>query len=291
MIALVASVMLGLYIFVPDFLFNKFARPYSDLKKFERSKIEEITAGVLVAAIPFVAAYFLSSRLWFFGHWPFPVSESATAKIADYKLVFAGLYREEFFVTHQDEIWRAVAHLRWHQLRFLFWNYVLLATEIRLVRDLTLNYWRWKNNWFYRHFIASWLLRQISEWEALLRPFTFDPAERRSVIVDVLTSDGHLYTGTVADYFKERGSLTGVLLKNVRRFQYQRLQGDRKRQQQKETEQYWKVIPGANFYIAADKIVTMNIRFALPPSKLAAMLQKVLGQQFVIRSGPGGARD
>lgn len=289
MLALVASVLLGLYVFLPDFFFNKFAGSYADLKKYERTKVEEITGGIFVALIPFLVAWLLSSHLWFFGHWPFPVSENVSDKLADYRLVFAALYHEDFFIHHQEEVWRAVSHVKWHQLRFLSWNYLFLFAEIRLVRDLTANYWRWKNNWFYKRFIASWLLRRVSEWELLLTAFNFDPKERRSVIVDVMTSDSHLYSGTVASYFKDKdGSLSGILLKPVRRFQYSRLEEDRKSSKPLPIEQYWKPIPGANFYISAENIVTMNIIFPPPQQNLLALMQNLLGQRIVIRSDPSG---
>jgi hypothetical protein len=278
MFALIASAALGLYIFLPDFLFDKLAAPFAELKRHQRTKLEEITAGVVVAAIPFALTWFLSQHVWLVGHWPFAVNEAVTNKVADYKLIFAAAYRDEFFIQNQGRVWDALSHVRWHQLRFLCWNYFFLLLEISVVIVLTSNYGRWKNNWFYRQFITSWLLRRVSEWEILLTSFVFPPSERRIVVVDAMTSDGHLYSGNAGAYFLDReGDLSGLLLKNCKRFRYAQLQEDRQRAEKPiETQKYWTPIPGANFYISSDKIVTLNIRYEPPPGELVQQLSDVL---------------
>src|SRR5438270_265002 len=171
MIALIASVLLGLYVFLPDFLFSKLASPFAELKRYQRTKLEEITAGIVVAAIPFFTTWGLSHHEWFFGHWPFPIFENESDKILEYKRLYLAAYRDEYFVSHESQIWQALDHVRWHQLRFLFWNYSFLLFEILITIWLSTNYGRFKNNWLYRHLIASWLLKRVSEWEILFTNF------------------------------------------------------------------------------------------------------------------------
>lgn|ERR1017187_1847842 len=67
MIALIASALLGLYVLLPVFLFDKAAEPFVRLKRHERSKTEELVVGILIAGIPFcfhVAAFSLGLARW-----------------------------------------------------------------------------------------------------------------------------------------------------------------------------------------------------------------------------------
>src|SRR5579864_3757676 len=116
MLALIASALLGLYVFFPDFLFNRFTAQFVELKKHQRSKFEDIVAGLTVAAIPFFATLLASHFIWHVGHWPLPVAESAADKIADYKTVFSAAYSDAFFNAHQQQFWDASHHVRTHQM-------------------------------------------------------------------------------------------------------------------------------------------------------------------------------
>ena len=71
MLALVVSALLGLYLFLPDSIFDRFAFPDVRLKKYKKTTIEDVFSGVLTAGIPFVAAILLSRENWFIGHYPF----------------------------------------------------------------------------------------------------------------------------------------------------------------------------------------------------------------------------
>jgi hypothetical protein len=80
MIALIASALLGLYIFLPVFFFDKAAEPFVRLKRHERSRTEEFVVGILIAGIPFALTFLLSHILWHVGHWPFSLSEVNCAR-------------------------------------------------------------------------------------------------------------------------------------------------------------------------------------------------------------------
>ena len=80
-----------------------------------------------------------------------------------------------------------------------------------------------------------------------------------------MSKDDMLYRGDVEQYFLDSaGDLSGLLLKNAQRFQYEKLKDDRKTGVVKDTEGYWKVIlGGGNFYLPNSNIASINIRYKL----------------------------
>ncbi len=117
----------------------------------------------------------------------------------------------------------------------------------------------------YAPFAAHVLLPAVSEWHILLTDFTFPRRERRSVKADVMSKDDILYRGDIAEYFLDSsGDLSGLLIKTPERYQYETLKEDRKNNVQKDTEEYWKTIPGGgNFYLPNSNIASINIRYEL----------------------------
>ena len=278
MIALIASALLGLYVFLPVFIFDKAAAPFVRLKQHERSKTEEIVVGIFIAGIPFAVTLFVSRHFHLFGHWPFPMSDAAALlKISDYKTVFNSLYSEHYFETHIDQFWFSFARAFWHQSRFLIWNYCFLGIEIACVVISTLHFGRFHQWRWFRFTVGNLLLKRVSEWEPLFTDFVFHPRDKRRVEVDLMTSDNHLYRGTIENHFLDKdGELRGLLLKNAKRFQYSKLKADLLAGKQKPTEQYWKDIPGSNMYVPYDKIVTLNLRYELSkPDLLKKVEDKV----------------
>ena len=87
-------------------------------------------------------------------------------------------------------------------------------------------------------------------------------------------TEKHLYRGTVENHFVGKdGELRGLLLKDAKRFQYSRLESDRVAGKMGAIEQYWKEIPGSNLYVSFDKVVTLNLRYELPPDVLLQRLR------------------
>lgn len=278
MIALAISALLGLYLFLPDFLFDRFAYVYVRLKKPQRTTPEDVFAGILAAAIPFVAAWILSLNSWYVGHYPFFIDEAVAIKNADYQTVLSGIISDSFLNLHLPDFWSASAHVIWHQARFLTWFYILLFVEIKIVVFLTTKYGEWKDNPFYRSTVGETIFRRASEWHVLLTPFAF-PNKNLKIQVDVITNDGHLYQGNVGDHFVDTdGKLSGILLKDFKRFRFEALQDHRKRGFEREVNSYWRNIPGANFYIPGEKIMTLNIRYELSKPDLFATLQETVNK-------------
>lgn len=183
-------------------------------------------------------------------------------------------YSEHYFDSNTAEFWTSLVRVCSHQARFLFWNYVFLAVEIAIVLTITLQYGRWHQRAWFRNTVGKLLLRRVSEWEPLFTNFVFHPRERRRVEVDLMT-DKHLYRGTVENHFVGKdGELRGLLLKDAKRFQYSRLESDRIAGKMMATEKYWKEIPGSNLYVSFEKVVTLNLRYELPPDALLQRLRE-----------------
>jgi hypothetical protein len=265
MLALIASAVLGLYVFFPDFVFTRITSQFVELKKYQRSKIEDIVAGLGAVAVPFIAALLASHVTWFFGHWPMPDSETVTGKWADYKTVLSASYSESYFNLHEHEFWTAVHHVLNNQIRFLYWNYAFLVLEAWGVRAATKYFGSLRTYKLYRALIGDTLLRRSSHWYVLFRAFMFPPNRKPKVMLDVMTTGNHLYDGELADYFVDSsGNLSEILLKDFRRFRFADYERARERARAEgkraKTEDYWTTIPGSNFLIPYDRIANINIR-------------------------------
>jgi hypothetical protein len=278
MLALTASALLGLYVFLPIALFDKLAGPFVRLKKNQRTRTEEVVAGMLVAVIPFGLTLFCSRYFWHVGHWPFSLSDAeAVGKIGDYKTVFSSLYSDHYFDDHSTQFWLSLRRVLFHQCRFVSWNYGFLLAEIAIVFGITFYYGYLNKSVFFRKTVGRLLLSRVSEWTPLLTTFLFDPTEKRRVEVDLMAANGILLRGTVSDHFIDKdGGLRGLLLKDAKRYQYSKLQEDRRKNQATALSDYWKPIPGANFYVPYDKTVTLNLRYELPEEVLLQRLMKAL---------------
>lgn len=263
MIALIASVAIVVYVLLPGVLFRTIFSFFLPLKKFQRSRTDEITFAVGIAFLPFVLALGL---IWTverpFGMYPFNFDDTVAQRRADYKMVFAGFYDEEVFRKQQSEFWKATTRVLRRQGRMLTWYYTLLLAEALLLGWLSLNYGRFYSNKYYAWFADNVLLPNIEEWHLLLTPFSQRSEPETQVRVDVLTSGDHLYRGQVLDYFTDtEGKLTGVFLMDAARFQrhpyIQAIQAGEK----PDPDNYWKQIPGAKLYISAGKILNLNISY------------------------------
>ena len=267
MTALLASALLGLYVFAPYIIFQRLSSLFIPLKKFQRTRTEEIVAGITVAGIPFVITLFLFSRGWIGGCCvPFPLADSPQQKKSDYQLVFTAAYSDHYFLEHQEESWAAAGRALKRQTDFFAWNLIFLGAETLTFILLIHYYWKLKGNSVYLWFAARVLLPTISEWHVLLTDFNFPPKEKRSVEIDALSKDHILYRGTVVDHFLGTGGeLSGLLLGGAERFQYERFEEDRKAGPHRDREAYWTSIPGGgHFYLPGDNIASLNIRYRLP---------------------------
>ncbi|MBV9181506.1 MAG: hypothetical protein JO356_09340 [Acidobacteria bacterium] len=267
MTALIASALLGLYVFAPYIIFQRISSLFLPLKRFQRSRTEEIVAGITVAGIPMAITLFLFSRGWIGGCCvPFPLVDSAQQRQSDYQVVFTAAYSDHYFLEHEGQSWAAAGRVFKRQMDFFAWNLLFVAGETLTFVLLIRYYWKLKTNTAYLWFAAPVLLPTISEWHVLLTDFNFPPKQRRTVEIDALSKDDILYRGTVVDHFlASSGELSGVLLSGAERFQYERLEEDRRAGRSGHSEEYWTPIPGGgHFYLPSDNIASLNIRYPLP---------------------------
>jgi hypothetical protein len=155
--------------------------------------------------------------------------------------------------------------------------YCALAIEIVAVILLTYFFGSLSRYALYRWTFGRIFLGRASHWEVLLTGFAFPRTSKIRVAVDALTTDDHLYSGTVADYFlKADGELSGLLLKDFKRFRHSHLEEDRRAGLRPDSRDYWTEIPGANFYLPGEKIANLNIRYETPPDELVEDVKRFL---------------
>jgi uncharacterized membrane protein (DUF485 family) len=283
MIALIASALLGLYVFAPYVIFHTLCSFFVRLKKSQRGKTDEIVQGVAVAGLPFV----LTAILYWSGNIggsfvPFPMVDSHLQKVSDYHTVFTAAYSDHYFTDHQVESWEALKRVYKRQVDFLAWNYGFLFMETFTFIALVSYYGEWKGNRLYAWLASRVLLRAISEWHVMLTDFNFPAREQRSVEVDAMSKDNILYRGNVADYFLGvNGELSGLLLNSAQRYKYDKLKEDRKANVHKPTDQYWRPIAGdGNFYLPGDNIASLNLRYASPKGEQEQFLKDLVAKLF-----------
>jgi hypothetical protein len=289
MIALIASALLGLYVFLPYIFFHRVSSLFIRLKKFQRTKTEEIVAGAIVAGLPFAATLLLFSIGWIGGCCvPYALVDSQGQKVSDYRTVFDAAYSDHYFSDHEQATWDALDRVYKRQTDFLSWNYSFLLIETLAFVLLTKYYWNLKEYGIYSWFAATILLPAVSEWHILLTDFTFPPYEKRSVKADIMSKDDMLYRGDVEQYFLDSaGDLSGLLLKNAQRFQYEKLKEERKSGVAKDTEQYWRVIlGGGNFYLPNSNIASLNIRYTLPSRAYGRALRDAVKRLMKLKGVP-----
>jgi hypothetical protein len=285
MIALLASALLGLYIFAPYIIFHRGCSFFIRLKKFQRSKTDEIVAGFVVAGVPFA----LTLALFWGGLISasmvlFPLVDSHQQKATDYHIVFSAAYSDHYFTDHQPETWAALKRVCKRQVDFILWNYGFVLLETGIFVGLGSQYGKWKDHKFYGWLASRVLLPAVSEWHVLLTDFNFPARENRSVEVDALSKDNILYRGSVVEHFLGvNGELSGLLLENAQRFQYDKLKEDRQSKlgPKKSNEQYWKLIPGGgNFYLPGDNIASRNFRYPLPKAEQVRFIENLVARLF-----------
>jgi hypothetical protein len=314
MIALVTTYFLVFYILVPGILFRFASSLRVRLKLFQRTRTQEATFSVAVALLPFLFALAGTWYLPLMRHQPFPVAEGGDLQLRqDYRRVTTLLTSSDasrFLSSNSDpflareEYWQSLSRVLRRQMRFLCWYFVASALEGWIFGYLASKYGDWqingqeesrnrKRSAFTRlsnlpAVVFNWaagklILPNISEWHMLLTDFNWPKREGFFISVDILQSNEHLYQGRVADYFIDTdGKLTGILLKNVSRFDRQAYVDARKFSIAPKTisrEDFWKAIPSSHFYIGYASITNLNVRFAPKDQTLISLADKILQQE------------
>jgi len=288
MIALLTTYLVLAYVLIPGVLFRTFAGFFVRLRLFQLTKTQEATIGCLVAFLPLLLANWTVWKCPFAKQHPFTYAYGTVGDYKrDYELGFGLVVAEDpARLLDPDRepktvYERAVSTIWRRQLRFLSWYYAFIILEAVLFGSLANQY----GNWWGRNLIYDWLARKIllpkiSEWQLLLTDFAFPKTPKREVQADVLC-DGILYRGTVGDYFLDTaGSLSGMLLKNTERFRRKDYEFacDRAGGGTVDHDEFWRKIPGSNFYIPAEKISNLNVRFPQLDEDFQAFINQLLSE-------------
>lgn len=294
--------MVLLYVLVPTGLFriiNSFAFPI----KLPKTKSQEITIATVLCLLPFLLA---TISVWTLATWPFPTKEDFFHRRLAYRTVFASLMSDKQLdnAVAADRFWASTNSVLRRQLRFLLWYYVFVAIEARTFSWLAASYQSKGKRW--RDQIGRLAMRaSLSEWAVLLTDLG---SPKTNIEIDVLSTDGVLYQGSLRDYFfNGEGELAGVLLSRAARYdrdQYSahqkidldsivaRWPEDPARRLVRDTTSYWKRIPGADlFYIPRERISNINVRHVPSPAEIGKATEERLASRkitgFAITAQPG----
>jgi hypothetical protein len=298
MLAVIASVVFLLYVLVPGAIFRMVTSMTLPLKKFHKTKTQEVTFAVISCALPFWLAV---GMVWYVAVWPFPTRETLQQRKQAYRALFLAMDSDKELdrqlANGSGLFWQSANSVLKRQGRFLFWYYFLVGVESLIVSYLARRYkksgkrrlkdglWAWLVQRS-RDQIGTWVLPPIiSEWHVLLTNFG-SPGPTRVIELDVLSIDGILYKGRLRDYFfSVEGELAGILLSQASRFDREDYLEHKKADLQAALEKkhpvtpelgftgnpknYWHQIPGADlFYIPKERIANINVRHVTPESEI-----------------------
>ena len=255
MLALLASYFVVFFFLVPSRIFHISAL-FLKLKKFQRTRTEEITSAFLFAIVPFCLAAFGSLILEARG---FP-----SVSWRHYQEIFEAAYSEELFRNSRPLFWSFLSNVVVAQSLFLSAYYFFCLGEVGVFVGLVKKWGDWHERYRSYTWLAEKLLRNISEWDILLTPFNFPHNENRIVVSDVLTAEDHLYQGIIKDYYlSTEGELTGIFLKPAYRFNRKGYTAKKQLDPSIKSQDFWVRVPGDNLYIPKDKILNLNVWY--PP--------------------------
>lgn len=250
MLTLVSSVLLVVFLVIPEAIFRLIYGFFIPAKALVLTRTEKAFRAVLLALIPFSLALILSWYLPGPDRWPFPVGQNGTEeRRADYKLVQSAMYSEAEFGKSKAEFWPAVTRCLRRQARLAFWCYMLVGLEAWGIGKLSSQYD--KHRWFADKFLSSYL----SHWYPLLAP------RDKEVQADILCTNETLYQGAVSQYFLKDGELTGLILEKPKRFHRTLYHKAMEEGMEPKKKDYWVPIPSTHMYFFEDKILNTNLTF------------------------------
>jgi hypothetical protein len=276
-LAVVFSLLLTLYLIIPEAIFRTIFGWYVPPRNFVISRAETAYRALIVAVLPLALAWLGTWYLPLMNRFPFPVNGStAVMRRSDYKLVTSALYSEAKYGASEKDFWPAFTRCSRRQGRLLAWYMLVIGLEAWGAGYLAANYAKYRSNRLYAWLADKFLFSYISEWHPLLTPYVFVDKET-TVQADILCTNDILYQGTVTQHFISDGRLTGIFLTNPRRFNREPYvrdceaweKSDNKTKQKPDKENYWQVIPSKNLYFFADKIFNMNLNFKAPAGQVA----------------------
>lgn len=291
MLAVLFSLLLTLYLIIPEAIFRMIFGWYVPPRNFVISTAESAYRALVVAILPFAFAWAFSWYMPIVRSFPFPVRNGTTqSRRSDYKLVTSALYSEDEYKSSKKDFWPAFSRCARRQARLVSWYILLIGLEAWLAGWLAANYAKYRSFWLYNWLADKFLFSYISPWHPLLTPYLFVEKDT-TVQADILCTNGMLYQGTVSQYFaKDDGTLSGIFLREPKRYNRELYMKDRealeKEGKKPDKNAYWQPIPSENLYFFADKIFNMNLNFKPPAGKVAdreairKLLIEVLGHSF-----------
>jgi hypothetical protein len=275
-LALVFSLLLTLYVVVPEAVFRLTFGIKIPPRSFVLTKTETAYRAVLVAFFRFWIAL---ASCWYapiVKNWPFPVQlRSIPQRRADYKLVVSALYSEAEYVKSQQLFWPTLTRCMRRQTRLCLWYLLLVAVEGWFVGSAASKFPKYASGTILRWFSDRVLSPYISHWYPLLTTSNVVP----TIEADVLCTNDILYQGVVSEHFlKEGGELSGIILSEPRRFNRDAYKSERDKGSNPKKIDFWVPIPSQNLYFFFDKIVNMNLRYVAAKASPQAV-QKFLTEE------------
>lgn len=293
MIAVIASVVILLYILAPGGLFRVITA-FTFPVKSQKTKTQEFTFAALFGLAPFLLALLL---VW--ANWPFPTPETDAQRRYAYRTVYESVTSDKQMdnAIQEKVFWSRMDSVLRRQKRFLSWYWFFVMVEAFYVSWLGRQYRTHGKRW--RDKIAGVVLPPIvSEWAVLLTNFG-SPKTKTRIELDVLSTDGVLYQGALRDkFFGAEGDLAGLLLSHAAR--YDRTQYAAHKQVDldaavanwpkkpahsftQERATYWRLIPGADlFYIPRERIANINVRHVISDSDIPKATQERLADRKIL---------
>ena len=265
MLAVLFSLLLTLYLIIPEAIFRTIFGWYVPPRNFVLSRAETAYKALVVAVLPLAVAWIGCWYLPVMRTCPFSLKDNSfQMRRSDYKLLTSALYSEEEYRKHQNEFWPAFTRCSRRQARLIAWYVLFIGLEAWLAGALAARYAKYRNSRIYNWLADKFLFSYISEWHPLLTPYMFVDKDT-SVQADILCTNGILYQGIVTQHFVRDGNLTGIFLTDPKRFNRDRYIADRlaseKEGKKPDKDTYWQAIPSQNLYFFADKIFNMNLTY------------------------------
>lgn len=291
MLALVSSLLLVIYLLIPEAAFRLIFNLFVPVRNLPLSRTETLYRAAFIAGVPFLFAYLMVWFVPFAQQHPFHLDDTVQLRRADYKVLVSAMYSEQEFSKSKAEFWPALTRASRRQGRLLAW-YLIWVISLALVMGFiarNIPHWR-KNKGKSRYKLLNLvsdklLFPYISPWHVLLTAFMVPGS---TIQADILCVDGSLYKGQVEEHFLEEGHLLGIILTDPFRFDRSAYLREKEAGRRPDKNRYWTSIPSANLYFFADKILNMNLRYANPAGMKEFIAQQLgnAGISITVDAGP-----
>jgi hypothetical protein len=259
LLALVATLLIGVYVFGPTLVARRVLDFVVPRRNLAQSKSEEILPGILWSIIPFWLA-------WLVRHVG-PYSLPPNAKV-DLQVFFSGLESDLFSNSNRAAFFSS-AESFWQLNVCVSLRLYAIVIALSLLFNVLISYYGRMRTWLAPRrnvwAILKWILGiivlpRISEWHVILSNVLL-PSKDMTIEVDVLTKSGILYKGRLSEnVLAPTGDLQSLTLDSPQRFRREQYLEAVKAGKEPKAEAFWKPIPGNIFVIIASDIASLNVR-------------------------------